>query len=80
MAQRPSTPDDVQAVFVTATQLLSYSDRQLLVALLREQENGNPLARVADDAAADLATAATVLVAIADFATALGTAGWQEIP
>ena len=78
MAQKPSTPDDVQAVFVAASQLLSYSGRQLLVSLLREQENGNPLGRVADDAAADLATAATVLVGIAAFATALGTAGWSE--
>jgi hypothetical protein len=77
MAQRPSTPDDVQAVFITASQLLSYSDRQLLVKLLREQENGNAVSRSADDAAADLATAATVLTGIAAFATALGTAGWE---
>ncbi len=79
MAQKPSTPDNVQAVLVTACQVLTHPQRELLIELIREQQSGNPLGRLASDAAADLATACTVLLAVTAFATAMGTAGWEVI-
>jgi hypothetical protein len=77
LAQRPSTPDKVQALLVTACQLLSHSERVLLRELLAEQQNSNTLGRLPASAATDLAGAATTLVAITAFATALNTAGWE---
>ncbi len=75
-AYRPDITENTDAVLKLAARILSYGERNRLRELLGEFDSGAIDARGAN-ATADLATSAAALVAVAAFATALNTAGWE---
>ncbi len=75
-AFRPNITDKTDAVLKVALQLLSQAERMRLLQLLGEFDSGQASALSAN-AVTDLATAAGVLVAVTEFATALNTNSWH---
>lgn len=75
-AVKSNLSENASACAVLACQVLTQAEQEQLIELLAEQSQRATLKGGAD-AVTQLATAATALVAIAVFATALGTAGWE---
>lgn len=73
---RSNMTDNASACAVLACQVLTQTELETVIQLLCEQARGSTL-KASDGAVTDLANAATTLVAITAFATALNTAGWE---
>lgn len=73
---RSNMSDNASACAVLACQVLTQAELETCIQFLCEQARGSTV-KAAADAVTNLADAATTLVAIAEFATALNTAGWE---
>lgn len=74
---RTNLTDNASACVVLACQVLTDAELRQVYELIGEQLADSRLKQSAT-AVTQLADAATALVAIEVFATALGTAGWEE--
>lgn len=73
---RTNLTDNASACVVLACQVLTQHELEQVIQILSEQARGSTL-KASGNAVADLAAAATTLVAVTAFATALNTAGWE---